>query len=387
MRSITLYFCGTSFDRNSMLGAHGLQDTFNITTSPCWIFDGPGSMYGIPTMKLDRDAHGNSMIVATGKGWRSDKRLFSGNVSGAGVNDNVLMAVEMISSALGRDRHREHTCINLVGHSRGAITAMLVSHKLINESARLGIDNSGIHLYLNDPVYGYSIPQLHEVNYLPAGADSAWVIQMEDLEFSCNMMMGGTPQLQPDEQHHQIIYPMPGGHGDAFQHQKNGAPIGVIGTALLHEFLTARQVSLRKQLRLTELEYCELYAQVKLGLLHRSFWSGKLSVKSRASTRAAWVRNEYRKHTVFVNWHHVMNFESICPSTFNRIRAQDRNWAGKLPKGSQAETTKIIRSMPFTAKLFAMNGLLNDSEATMANDTATTSHASMKSRVRTVFGY
>ncbi len=386
MSSITLYFCGTGHDRNTKIGANALQDSFHATLSDCWIFDGPGSKTSIPQWKYKTMPNGKTILDTADKKWQSKPGKLAkteGTLFGTGLHYNSYLAHQLVNAALER-RHNFYQYINLVGHSRGAITAMRAAHTITRDRV-VRLSGAQVHLYLNDPVFGASLSDDPYDNEVPAGANSAWIIQMEDLSRRDNLFMKGAPRLKEDQAKNRIVIPMPGGHGNALEHQKDGVPQGVIGTALLHKFLENRNVVLKHFFRLTDLEICELYAQVKLGLLKRSFF-GNLTVKSRASSRAAWVENEFRKHTVFVNWHHASCFKSICPTIYDFIRCQDLGLRVMLPSTKSAERAHIIKNMPFTTQLFVENKLFSgDTDTSMARDSFPTSHSMQRWRVRSMF--
>ena len=266
MSSITLYFCGTGHDKNTKLGQNALQDTFHITQSPCWIFDGPGSNTSIPEWRHETTPEGKTIISTASKAWQSKKGTLGGTLFGTGLHYNAYLAHQMIVTALERENH-PYQCVNLVGHSRGAVTAMRASHTIVQDPVFL---HSGVtmHLYLNDPVFGASNSDDPMDNEIHPGVASAWIIQMEDLSWRDNLFMKGTPRLKEDVGKGRITIPMPGGHGNALEHQKDGVPQGVVGTSLLHTFLQHYHTTLSNYFILSNLKYCELYAQVKLGLLN-----------------------------------------------------------------------------------------------------------------------
>jgi hypothetical protein len=86
--------------------------------------------------------------------------------------------------------------------------------------------------------------------------------------------------------------PLPGEHNTAVLWA--GSEVGTIGAALAHKFLTKHGTRLRDPMLLTDIQYCELYAKVRMDLLKYRQMKGSFVQRKLLGAQVRNVPNNFR---------------------------------------------------------------------------------------------
>lgn len=205
MPVFTIYCCGTAFNRNS---ADELVATFAALTagnevrpSPVGqapltgthlILEGPGSDTGngavMPGLRnpllgvskavanafiqrrIDRAPQGgNADFIRSFYGEINDTPFsqLTAKMNGTGWHDNVLRAVSVVANL-----HIQPTVVNIMGWSRGAVTALKITNKLWEVFGAV----IRVNLFLIDPVHGQYVSTAVEDTRLPPNVREAKII-------------------------------------------------------------------------------------------------------------------------------------------------------------------------------------------------------------------
>lgn len=265
--------------------------------------------------------------------------------------------------------------VNLVGHSRGAVTCILLAHAM---AANAGLRAVRVNIFAIDPVpggytdfftFGEASPFL-----IPSNVHEYTSILMEnagDPFFAClsegrNLRKLGNTNITQ--------YPLPGKHGDATKSDFVAYPTARISAHLLASFLTdnssSAEIAILDWIR-EDRELVEDYASLAL---HRI--TKKQSKKAATSwgvsrwvfpplwlnDRSRLIKNEYRSHPFYVNAHHAGLFNGGCGLVVDRI--DKHGWIGRT------DFSRFFNEFPRNYELLVAIGAARslDDPATMTSD-------------------
>jgi hypothetical protein len=353
----TLFFMGTGHEAgreflNRETGAshHHLFTLMNrCLTDSRQIKGGPGS----------RDAPG-------GYGW------VRGTFFGTGWQNNVSETIALLQQR--QQLPPPLTSVNLVGHSRGAVTCIMLAHAM---AATAGLQAIRVNIFAIDPVPGgysdfsFGVGSPFEI---PSNVDEYTSILMEnagDVFFAClsegrNLRkLGNTNVTQ---------YPLPGKHGDATKADLVAYPAATISAHLLASFLNDNGSSLNLAILSWIREDRDLVEDYATLALHRI--KNKKSKKAATSwgisrwvfpplwrnDRSRLVKNDYRSHPFYVNAHHAGLFNGGCGFVVDRINKH--GWIGRT------DFDRFSKAFPRNYELLVAIGEARslDDPATMTSD-------------------
>jgi hypothetical protein len=321
-RVFTVYNCGTNFnrERTDEVIANLAARTEGAENRDWMITDGVGSTPSSNPL-------GKMPILAqprqTSRGWKDADAPWTarlkGITEGYGWEENVDHAVEVIQAiAMGSnpDWTRGITtpaAINMAGWSRGAITCHMLAHAL---AVHPYLKTIPVNIFAFDPVPGPGNFKAEQVS-LPSNVNHCSAVVMED---ECRQVMKPvTFDLGADEKSGKRFktIPMPGAHNTAVLWARS--EVGTIGAALAHQFLTRHGTRLRNPLILTDVQYCELYAKVRMDLLKYRKMKGSALQRRLLGTQARNVANNFRDTSYFINAHHARKFQKAFPALWRML--------------------------------------------------------------------
>ncbi len=311
---VTLFFMGTGHE----VGKQFLNEQTGVSHQHLFTLmhqqlTGNRLRKGGPGSKDEPGGYGKARGIGFGTGWQNN------------VSESIvwLQGRQLFPPPL--------RSVNLVGHSRGAVTCIMLAHAM---AATAGLQAIRVNIFAIDPVPGgysdfsFGVGSPFEI---PSNVHEYTSILMEnagDPFFAClsegrNLRkLGNTTITQ---------YPLPGKHGDATKSDFAAYPTARISAHLLASFLTdngsSAELAILDWIR-EDRELVEDYATLAL---HRI--TKKQSKKAATSwgisrwvfpplwlnDRSRLVKNDYRSHPFYVNAHHAGLFNGGCGLVVDRI--------------------------------------------------------------------
>ncbi len=387
MTTLTVYFCGSgnnmSEDKSQK---HVVPYLISIARNRHIGFDGPGGnrkgtkMYEMNdnnTFKVD--SQGNKQRIPGAKG-----KTGIGALTGAGANATIYGAVEWIKNRL--DAGYPVTTINLCGHSRGSVSAVITAW-ILDRLYRVSRPNLRVNMFLFDPVAGAR----HNFNGSYAVGSQRITVKMDELplivknfrglmaaNMAGNMKKFGM-NLGPKDDGFQSTMPknsyngcetydvvvMPGGHNSATKYNLNngGSWIGRIALAMATGFLRDHGSAFSANHDLNWNQICEGYAFARTPTnrqlqgkdqnedLDMEFF-GNDNTALTSNHRGVSV-NEFSSvfgHDLYVNKHHLTAFQRALPHV--------APFVARGEKISVEMMKRIALTMPNTARLLARAGMV-----------------------------
>ena len=388
---VTVYCCGTNKHRD--MEDYLIGNLFRLdlgapqSDTECghkYIVDGPGSSRPISKTKsvidnLDRGKRSGFSFGDSGKakayGPLTDR--LQGIVSGKGWADNVyevqqwlLLVDAKLKTTTGRNLER----VNLIGHSRGAVTCNMIAHMMSKTNPAWEANIVGL-----DPVPGSdassfraeegTIGNLYE---LPPNVRNYFAMLMEHVGTD-----GVNIRFQPIflekmkfERAGNLNFtqlPLPGKHGDLSKFELESVPLWKISASNCVEFLTRLGTRFTQpDLQLDTAGILEQYAMVHLNRMDHlepkdAFTLGKKDFRwfiseEWGNNRGVQVNNPVRDHPYYINLQHANAFEQCCP---NVVRSIDM----KRPVTSQVIIAEqYFRNYPQSIQLMWKLGFITDAQ-------------------------
>src|SRR5262245_46783250 len=305
-RVFTVYNCGTNFNREQTdeVIANLAARTEGAENRDWMINDGVGSKTSRnPLAKMPILSH----PVQTSNGFKDiDPPLMArlkGLTEGYGWEENVDHALEVIQAiAMGSNPDwtkaiATPAAINMAGWSRGAITCHMLAHALAKHRF---LRNIPVNIFAFDPVPGPGNFKLEQVS-LPSNVNCYSAVVMED---ECRRIMKPVvfdPGADEGSGKKFKSIPLPGEHNTGVFRTRS--EIGTIAAALAHKFLTKHGTRLRDPMILTDLQFCELYAKVRMDLSKYRQMNGN-SMHRILGTHVRNIPNIFRDTAYFINADH-----------------------------------------------------------------------------------
>jgi hypothetical protein len=354
----TLFFMGTGHEVGKQFPNEKTGESHHhlFTLMQRQLADDP-QIKGGPGSADEPGGHGKIRGVGFGTGWQ----------------DNVSESIAWLEQR--QQRRPPLRSVNLVGHSRGAVTCILLAHAMAEKA---GLRPLQVNIFAIDPVPGGYTDFFTFSNaspfQLPSNVREYTSILMEnagDPFFAC-LSEGRNLRAMGDTNVTQ--YPLPGKHGDATKSDFAVYPAARISAHLLASFLTdnssTAEIAILDWIR-EDRELVEDYATLAL---HRI--TKKQSKKAATSwevsrwvfpplwlnDRSRLVKNDYRSHPFYVNAHHAGLFNGSCGLVVDRI---DRHgWIGRN------DFSRFKNGFPRNYELLVAIGAARslDDPATMTSD-------------------
>lgn len=310
-RVFTVYNCGTGFnrERDEEIIASLAKRTEGSENRDWMINDGPGSA---PKSKTSQAKTPGLHDPKTG--FKTSAPAFAklkGITEGYGWEQNVEHSLEVIK-ALIAGSNTPPTVINMSGWSRGAITCHMLAHALIKDPVTKELP---VNIFAFDPVPGPHNFRVEQIS-LPSNVRHYTAIVMED-EARGIMKPVTFVDGQTDEGKRFRTVPLPGAHNTAVITLKS--EVGTIGAALAHKFLTKHGTKLRDPFLLDDVQFCELYARVRLDIVKYRAMTGSKLQKKLLGVFQRGVKNTFNDTAYFVNEHHARRFQKAFPEMYRMM--------------------------------------------------------------------
>jgi hypothetical protein len=321
-RVFTVYHCGTNFHRGRTdeVIANLAARTDGAEHRDWMITDGVGSTTSWnPLGKMALLDH----HVQTSNGWKhTDVPCLSrlkGLVEGYGWQENVDHALEVIqaiaagSNADWKQAVTTPAAINMAGWSRGAITCHMLAHALAKHRYLKSVP---VNIFAFDPVPGPGNFKVEQVS-LPANVRHYSAVVMEDESRRIMKPVVFDPGADESSGKKFKVIPLPGAHNTAvFWGQSE---VGTIGAALAHRFLTKHGTRLRNPMLLSDVQFCELYAKVRMSLAEYRKKMGGALERFLLGSQARNIPNDFRGTAYFINAHHSRKFGTAFPALWRML--------------------------------------------------------------------
>ena len=354
MSTVTIYLCGTGKHRDQT--DYLIGRLYALDAAPAWqpandatggqhgrklVLDGPGSSRPIQATK--DVVEGTVAPHAVG-----DRGRITGLASGTGWADNThfamqwLLAVDAEARKLG-GAGAPVDCVNMVGHSRGAVTATMIAHLIRQEKP-----GWRVNIFAIDPVPGSDASSFTTNTgmpgnpfVMPANVHAYTSILMEHVPstdknvFFQPVHLG---QLRFEGDTLVRTFPLPGKHGDAVKTDFAAYPLSAISAHLVSVWLRHYGTLINLEYQRTNQDLLEDYATVFLNRLD----AGKKKAASSKSQgwrsnpfrwglgtqwvndRARVIENPVREHPYYFNLHHASLFQLAFPEATKRL--DERQW-------------------------------------------------------------
>ncbi len=292
---------------------------------------------------------------------------------GTGWKNNVTESIEWLEQR--QQLPPPLRSVNLVGHSRGAVTCIMLAHAM---AATAALQAVRVNIFAIDPVPGgytdfFTLSDGSPFQ-IPSNVDEYTSILMEnagDPFFAClsegrNLRKLGRTNITQ--------YPLPGKHGDATKSDFAAYPTARISAHLLASFLidnsSSAEIAILDWIR-EDRELVEDYATLALQRMTK-----KQAKKAATSwgisrwvfpplwlnDRSRLVKNDYRSHPFYVNAHHAGLFNGGCGLVVERI--DKHGWIRRT------DFTRFSNEFPRNYELLVAIGAARplDDPATMTSD-------------------
>lgn len=345
-RVFTVYNCGTGFNRDHAeeVIANLAARTIGSENREWMINDGPGSTPGKKKGTLARTPG----LHDPKTGFKTSAPAFAqlkGITEGYGWDHNVAHAMEVLK-ALIAGSNTPPTVVNMSGWSRGAITCHMLAHAMVKDPVTAGLP---VNIFAFDPVPGPKNFRLEQIS-LPDNVRHYTAIVMEDE--ARGIMKPVTFVDGSDEEGKRFkTVALPGAHNTAVLSLKS--EVGTIGAALAHKFLTKHGTELRDPLLLDDVQFCELYARVRLDIAKYRAMTGSKLQKKLLGVFQRGVKNTFNDTAYFVNEHHARRFRKAFPGMYKLMSfgAPDRATVDR-------EAAQIRSRAPTTYKSLVEVGII-----------------------------
>jgi hypothetical protein len=315
----TVYNCGTNYnrDRTDETIANLAARTLGAENRDWMINDGPGSTPGSkPTLA---QAPGLRDPVT---GMRNDvsklKAREAGIVDGFGWDENVAHSVAVIKAILAGSSNPPGV-INMAGWSRGAITCHMLAHALLKDAVTARLI---VNIFAFDPVPGPGNFSLDKVS-LPSNVQNYSAILMEDEGRKIMKPVVFDASIDENSSKKFKMYPLPGAHETSVSRSRT--EVGTIAAGLAHKFLTRYGTRLKDPMLLTDVQYCELYAKVRLDIAKFRAMKGPTSQRLLLGSLDRNVPNTFRDTGYFINNHHAHKFAKVFPGMWRLMNCGAQN--------------------------------------------------------------
>lgn len=384
---VTIYCCGTGKHRD--MTDYLIGNLYRLDQAPpqsnehCgfkYIVDGPGASGHAITKSKEIVAKVNR---GESSGYKFDqKRGFTAlnKLTGSGWADNVYEVQQwlmLVDAKLKQTSASGIKTVNLVGHSRGAVTCIMIAHMM------LMIDKSWkANIVALDPVpgsdaAGFTKENMGNLYQLPSNVSNYLAMLMEHVDSTLanirfqpvyleKMDFSAATNLSLRQ------LPLPGKHGDLVKYQLDEYPVWKISASNSVEFLSKNGTDFGRNpdLLLPDNDLLEQYSKVHLarmdeGLSKAAKTDSKSVFRLRnplrwtlgkewLNDRGKQVENPVREHPYYLNLQHAALFQNCCPEI---VRALDEK---KTNTSVTINTHHYFQKYPLSIQLLWKLGLVSD---------------------------
>lgn len=284
-------------------------------------------------------------------------------VTGHGVSDNVRHAIVALANL-----EPMPTCINLIGWSRGAVTALIIANKV----AEIFPDIKDINIFAIDPVAGRDAgidPDKPENRTIPAAVKNYLAFLAMGENRRTFKPQDATRVIVQSPASNVVFLPIDGIHGSPALHDKATKEISQIAWSTAYLFLTHLGTPIQKTPPFfvrSDSGLLEAYSNMKLkdevyksikqkGMIQFIIGRG-FSSRDFAKNLDEYVINpEY-----FINQHHRQCFQACLPQTFKYLftsKAQDADPDKILKELKQATAIATLESLKVLGVELGESGL------------------------------
>lgn len=386
MSAVTIYLCGTGKHRAQT--DYLIGRLYELDGAEPWreaadgdggqngrklVLDGPGAG-GSHAIRMTKDAvAGTADPAALGT-----RGKLSGVISGSGWADNAHFAMQWLFAVDAESRRRVApgapiTCVNMVGHSRGAVTATMIAHLIRQERPAWRAN-----IFAIDPVPGGDASSFTTNTgmpgnpfVMPANVHAYTALLMEHVATGWNPKSAANANFQPVHlgqlrfEGDSLVrtFPMPGKHGDAVKTNFETYPLSKISAHLVTVWLRHYGTLIDPLYVRTNEQLLEDYAEVFLQRLAGG--------KKKAAAGAAWksnpfrwglgtqwvndrarvIENPVREHPYYLNLHHASLFQLAFPEATARLdeRQWVRSYEVAFKESQYPNSVQLLRDLKLVA--------------------------------------
>lgn len=377
MSVVTIYLCGTGKHRDLpeyLIGhLHDLdaaEASAGDRNGRKLVLDGPGAGSG-HAIKAIKDAVEGTADPAN----LPNRSNFSGTTSGLGWADNTHFAMQWLLAVDAESRRGGHpiTVVNMVGHSRGAVTATMIAHLMHRERPAWRAN-----IFAVDPVPGSDATSFTANTgmpgnpfVMPANVGAYSTILMEHVPSTGKDVFFQPVHLKQLRFEGDTIvrmWPLPGKHGDAVKQDFTEYPVSFISAHLISSWLRHYGTPIDAQYIRTNEALVEQYAEVflkRLAAKKKKAASG-IGDGSRANPcrwalgtqwindRARVIDNPTREHPYYLNLHHASLFQLAFGDATRRL--DEQQWVRSF------EVAPLERRFPKSVELLRKLRLVADDD-------------------------
>lgn len=350
---VTIYCCGTGKHRD--MGDYLIGNLYRLDQAPeqsnveCgmkYVLDGPGAS-GHDIFKSKEIV--NKVNKGDTSGYEFGKKRgysFLNKITGDGWADNVYEVQQwlmLVDAKLKKTSAAGIKTVNLIGHSRGAVTCIMIAHMMMMIDRTWKANIVALDPVPGSDASGFTKENLGNLFQLPANVTNYLAMLMEHVDSK-----GFNVRFQPvylEKMNFNVAsnlsfrqLPLPGKHGDLVKYQLDSYPVWKISASNSIDFLTRNGTVFGQNptLLLTDAELLEQYAEVHLARMDagdskdaktesKSMFR-RLNIvrwgigKEWLNDRGKQVENPVREHPYYLNLQHAALFQACCP---NIVRALD----------------------------------------------------------------
>jgi len=354
---ITLYCCGSGSSRNQYT-KYAVPKLYSVDTYRLFgeqhgqqkslICDGPG---GAPIIKAEAILKQVESGKGTSTGGLFNTSFLSGTISelstdtpamhgggkkqaafGKTSQDNIVLCMQFLWEKFWQ-LGGKIDAINMVGWSRGGVTAIMLAHAIKASGMLRSNPNTKVNIMAFDPVPG-------GVNDFNGGGDSKFAktgrvgspytlsscvtnytsIIQENLSYGVGNGCFKCTVPTPEPGCGAIIkhYPLPGEHGTGCSYNEPDNFLGKIGMHIAQKFLLDNGTRFSDSFTKNNNDLTELYASGRMQYVKKNglFSKIKTAKKNPSKYRSTLVSNSRRGHKFFVNPHHAELIKNSFPSLY-----------------------------------------------------------------------
>ena len=321
MKVLTIYNCGTAFDRNSNDLIANLASRTNGVEGKDWIINaGPGSEEAV-----------NSNETPFG---------IADQLTGVGMYPAAIVSYRKIIELAP-------SVVNMIGWSRGSITSLMIARCIANQ-------NISCNMLIFDPVVGDPllngfIHQSAPINSIGSHVKSLHIIQQYDATdfiFQAHVAHNNNAQSS-------MIYQLPGPHsGAVVQGEEKYRPVYDIGKGLAENFLINNKSSVKGTQTANSQFFLEKYSQLWLNLVGNSIAYVTNAESALLTNRNSTVANgNAMVRRVVFNQHHIGVLNSQAPKSalaLMYVMTTKQRPSQKIIDNSKRERDSLSSSLIYT---------------------------------------
>jgi hypothetical protein len=341
---ITLFLCGTRYDRNS--NGELIAELYKQAGGEIYIFAGAGSD---EMSKSDYDPFSEKHP----KGWKNPLSIAKDTAEGLGMDYNVGCLMTYLASQEGQKGPGLPDKINMVGWSRGAVTCIKMANAIQDQYGT----KIEVNIFAIDPVPGPGNFTDDAVR-VPTCVKRCTTIIMENGQstgFTASRLFLGSNNSTNAK-----IYPFPGSHGSCVQSRDQipNEPMHVI-YFLAEKFLAKCGTPVKAVHNYTDRDLIELYGKMVKDTPKYMALTQDKGRRLLAGTQSYYIMNNHiQDYGYFINWHHKKLFSGKFPALMYQGDVRSLTWMEKnAPQALEkykAAMVSVLKQFPLTRESLEM---------------------------------